>query len=280
MNEAMKRRLARRAEEIAAREAAYNADVDAPREEDDPAADPEAEPGDKQDNAEEDYETRFKRVSGKMSALESENAALRRQLAEKQVDTPAKAEPSAEEREQALIEDLRKEYGDDWEYMDDVQQKMAIRQEKRLRALSVDDSVKSALSKRDDDAKTRSFITRMDEALKAHGTNFVEAVNNPAFDAWLRESRKRTAIFEAAAQGRDDEAVTDMSELFAEFLGRKGKENSTSPTVRRNKPVSPPKAGKEITFAEYAAAVKDKRHPGRRAAAQKIIDAYNKQQEG
>ena len=87
-------------------------------------------------------------------------------------------------------------------------------------------------------------------------------------------------MWDDAMKYRDDEDKTDVLALYAEFRnqGVVDKGNHTTPAVRASAARAAPKAEAVITEEQYLQALRDKRHPRRRDAARKTIDAYEAQQ--
>lgn len=232
-------------------------------------------------------DNRFERLQGKTRKLESENAQILRELEEAksqiaQLKNPPPPQKSQKELDEEFESQLREEVGEDtWDYMDDASKKALITIAKRNQKPAEPDieaKVQTALQQRDEQERSRGFVKQMDGLLKERNTSFIQLMNNEKFEQWVQSKRSRLAVFEDAMRHRDDDATKDLQKLVDEFYGDKPKNNSSTPQVKASGKASAPKS-EEVTYEQYMQAVKDKRHPSKRAAARKIIEAYYKQQE-
>lgn len=257
----------------------------------------------------------LRRLKGKVSALEKrsyhaerEAQAAKQRAAELEAELEAARKRRADQPEQdkrgehISDKDLEQEMIDElgqeaWDYLDDGQKRVhlatlrkthekARRTEKKADSQSADDRqdeddidkrIERRLSERDKAARKRRFIRELDEAVD--GGSFAEIVNSDDFGAWLNASRKRSAIFANAAEHHDEEAKNDLLELIGAYQRKDGKTSNATPTTR-NPARRERKAKKaEVTYAQYQKALKDKRHPTKRKAANEVIAAYKKQLE-
>ena len=223
----------------------------------------------------------YARLQGKSAALEKSNAELMRELAAlkaQQQTTPPPVKTEAEKQAE-LDTALRQEYGDDWDYWDDAQRSFAKQLYLKNNPQAVEQRVNQILEQRDQQRRDQSFHDTLDRELATQGTTLAALVNDPDFAAWANKSRRRLAIWDDAMKYRDDEAKTDVLALYAEFRnqGVVDKGNHTTPAVRASAAKAAPKAEAVITEEQYLQALRDKRHPRRRDAARKTIDAYKSQ---
>lgn len=234
-------------------------------------------------------DNQFERLQGKARKLESDNARILRELEEaRQEIEKLKSPPTPQKTQKELDADfeaqLREEIGEDsWDYMDDATKKAVIAIAKRSSKTAVPDvdtKVQDALKQREEQERSREFVHEMDGLLKERGTSFIQLMNNERFETWVQSQRSRLAVFEDAMRYRDSDAVNDLKKLVDEFYsnGTEKKSNNSTPNVKASSKSRAPKS-KEITYDQYLQALKDKRHPSRRAAAREIIAAFNKQQE-
>ena len=224
----------------------------------------------------------YARLQGKSAALEKSNAELMRELAalKAQQQTPPPPVKTEAEKQAELETALRQEYGDDWDYWDDAQRSFAKQLYLKNNPQAVEQRVNQILEQRDQQRRDQSFHDTLDRELATQGTTLAALVNDPDFAAWANKSRRRLAIWDDAMKYRDDEAKTDVLALYAEFRnqGVVDKGNHTTPAVRASAAKAAPKAEAVITEEQYLQALRDKRHPRRRDAARKTIDAYEAQQ--
>lgn len=252
----------------------------------------------------EDWRERFARLSGKTSSLEKAKneaerkaleaekraAALEAKLAQNSAPPDSgKDKPAHDDLEQELIAEMGQ---DAWDYLDDTQRKahLAVARKLKPKAESqpksakqesdVDSKIEAAFAKREEARKRKAFIADIDKSLKPHNTTFAKLANNDAFSAWLGKSRKRLAIFEDATKHHDEEAKAELLALVEEYRDAQGvKPKQSTPQTRKPTSTATKPKAKVITHEQYKQALKDKRHPSRRAAANKVIAAYKKQQE-
>lgn len=147
----------------------------------------------------------------------------------------------------------------------------------------IDSRVNQLLAQRDKQQKQAQFTSTMDAAIADLGdkAKFFELVNEPDFDAFVSASRSRLAIFNDAAHHQDDEAVKQMTRIIADYLGKdkaadKPKSKQT-PEVKKQGQKMPKPKPKQVSYEQYQQAVKDKRHPNKRPAANLVIDAWENQ---
>ena len=251
---------------------------DIPPQSEDSAEDDANETGDKGLSKEQ-----VERLQKKSSALESENATLRKELESmRKTKEPAKTQAQLDKE---LEEELREEVGSDtWDYMDDASKRAMITLAKRTakREGAVKTEIDAAFQSRDEQARSRDFVKRLDDGLRERGyrLKFVTLVNSDGFSTWMDKSRRNIAIFEDAMKHRDDEALNDMLQVIDEYYRSKTKtQNNTSPQSTANKTKASVKSDK-VTEEQYLAAVKDKRHPSKRQRAREIIAKYKEQNNG
>lgn len=234
-----------------------------------------------QGGQEDETSEKYRRLQGKASALEKENHELvtEREALRKELEELKKAPPKSEkEKHEDFIKQLREDIGaEHWDYLDESEKqafiRMAQRQEEKNRAVT--ETAQRIVYEKDENRRSQEFVGAMDEALKKYDTTFLGLANNAEFNEWVKGSRRNYAIWKASVEGKDTEAQQDLMALAEEFFG---KENNSSPTIK-NAPAKPAKQPSvKITYEQYIAAIRDKRHPSRRARAQAIIDQYLKQE--
>jgi hypothetical protein len=230
---------------------------------------------------EDETSEKYRRLQGKASALEKENHELvtEREALRKELEELKKAPPKSEkEKHEDFVKQLREDIGaEHWDYLDESEKqafiRMAQRQEEKNRAAT--ETAQRIVYEKDENRRSQEFVGAMDEALKKYDTTFLGLANNAEFNEWVKGSRRNYAIWKASVEGKDTEAQQDLMALAEEFFG---KENNSSPTIK-NAPAKPAKQpSAKITYEQYIAAIRDKRHPSRRARAQAIIDQYLKQE--
>lgn len=222
----------------------------------------------------------YARLQGKTAALEKKNAEMARRIAALEAQqTPPPPVKTEAEKQAELETALRQEYGDDWDYWDDAQRSFAKQLYLKNNPQAVEQRVNQILEQRDQQRRDQSFHDTLDRELATQGTTLAALVNDPDFAAWANQNRRRLAIWDDAMKYRDDEAKTDVLALYAEFRnqGVVDKGNHTTPAVRASAAKAAPKAEAVITEEQYLQALRDKRHPRRRDAARKTIDAYKSQ---
>lgn len=234
-----------------------------------------------QGGQEDETSEKYRRLQGKASALEKENHELvtEREALRKELEELKKAPPKSEkEKHEDFVKQLREDIGaEHWDYLDESEKqafiRMAQRQEEKNRAAT--ETAQRIVYEKDENRRSQEFVGAMDEALKKYDTTFLGLANNAEFNEWVKGSRRNYAIWKASVEGKDTEAQQDLMALAEEFFG---KENNSSPTIKNalSKPAKQPSA--KITYEQYIAAIRDKRHPSRRARAQAIIDQYLKQE--
>lgn len=234
-----------------------------------------------QGGQEDETSEKYRRLQGKASALEKENHELvtEREALRKELEELKKAPPKSEkEKHEDFVKQLREDIGaEHWDYLDESEKqafiRMAQRQEEKNRAAT--ETAQRIVYEKDENRRSQEFVGAMDEALKKYDTTFLGLANNAEFNEWVKGSRRNYAIWKASVEGKDTEAQQDLMALAEEFFG---KENNSSPTIKN----APPKPAKQpsvkITYEQYITAIRDKRHPSRRARAQAIIDQYLKQE--
>ena len=234
-----------------------------------------------QGGQEDETSEKYRRLQGKASALEKENHELvtEREALRKELEELKKAPPKSEkEKHEDFVKQLREDIGaEHWDYLDESEKqafiRMAQRQEEKNRAAA--ETAQRIVYEKDENRRSQEFVGAMDEALKKYDTTFLGLANNAEFNEWVKGSRRNYAIWKASVEGKDTEAQQDLMALAEEFFG---KENNSSPTIK-NAPAKPAKQpSAKITYEQYIAAIRDKRHPSRRARAQAIIDQYLKQE--
>ena len=234
-----------------------------------------------QGGQEDETSEKYRRLQGKASALEKENHELvtEREALRKELEELKKAPPKSEkEKHEDFVKQLREDIGaEHWDYLDESEKqafiRMAQRQEEKNRAAT--ETAQRIVYEKDENRRSQEFVGAMDEALKKYDTTFLGLANNAEFNEWVKGSRRNYAIWKASVEGKDTEAQQDLMALAEEFFG---KENNSSPTIK-NAPAKPAKQpSAKITYEQYIAAIRDKRHPSRRARAQAIIDQYLKQE--
>lgn len=234
-----------------------------------------------QGGQEDETSEKYRRLQGKASALEKENHELvtEREALRKELEELKKAPPKSEkEKHEDFVKQLREDIGaEHWDYLDESEKqafiRMAQRQEEKNRAAT--ETAQRIVYEKDENRRSQEFVGAMDEALKKYDTTFLGLANNAEFNEWVKGSRRNYAIWKASVEGKDTEAQQDLMALAEEFFG---KENNSSPTIK-NAPAKPAKQPSvKITYEQYIAAIRDKRHPSRRARAQAIIDQYLKQE--
>jgi hypothetical protein len=234
-----------------------------------------------QGGQEDETSEKYRRLQGKASALEKENYELvtEREALRKELEELKKAPPKSEkEKHEDFVKQLREDIGaEHWDYLDESEKqafiRMAQRQEEKNRAAT--ETAQRIVYEKDENRRSQEFVGAMDEALKKYDTTFLGLANNAEFNEWVKGSRRNYAIWKASVEGKDTEAQQDLMALAEEFFG---KENNSSPTIK-NAPAKPAKQpSAKITYEQYIAAIRDKRHPSRRARAQAIIDQYLKQE--
>lgn len=234
-----------------------------------------------QGGQEDETSEKYRRLQGKASALEKENHELvtEREALRKELEELKKAPPKSEkEKHEDFVKQLREDIGaEHWDYLDESEKqafiRMAQRQEEKNRAAM--ETAQRVVYEKDENRRSQEFVGAMDEALKKYDTTFLGLANNAEFNEWVKGSRRNYAIWKASVEGKDTEAQQDLMALAEEFFG---KENNSSPTIK-NAPAKPAKQpSAKITYEQYIAAIRDKRHPSRRARAQAIIDQYLKQE--
>lgn len=262
---------------------------DTPREEL-PVEAPETDDNDEREEATpepagDDYERKFKRLSGKMSQVEREkNEAKKRaqELEERLAELKAR-ERLAAERDSSKPDGQDEQDGWDFDWSEEgaktKPQRARSQPEKEERNVSAE--VERILAEKEQQKRHAIFNRRLDDELKQLGeeSSFIELVNEPDFDEFIMKNRVRKALFADSAQHQDDEAAEIMVKLVREYLGKNNTvENKTTPNVKKaTKPPEKPKAPL-ITEEEYLRAVRDKGVASKRKRANEIISAYHKQQ--
>lgn len=266
-----------------------------------PADEQPAEP----DEQPQDFKRKFERLSGKMSKTEKAKAQaeaeaekLRQQLAKAEARLAAREEINAlSNRENAdnqrpTTDDDTSSVPDTWFENGDFQSETVAPKQGKAKgntgnqsADDIDRRVDAVLAQRDKQRQQAQFADKMDAVLADLGdeAKFFELVNEPDFDAFVSSSRSRLAIFNDAAVHQDDEAVKEMTRIVADYLGKgKGKEKPKSkqtPEVKKQGQKMQKPKPKQISYEQYQQAVKDKRHPAKRKAANQVIAAWEKQNE-
>lgn len=258
---------------------------------------PELSDTDKQPKETPDFKRKFERLKGKTSGMEKAlNAAeaqaktLRERLERleaRQLVQDELAARGSEANVDDTVERTVDEGGDfgwfsgDESPSEQPSKPKATKADKSDKApADVRDEIKQVLAEREQAQKQQSFVDKMDGVLSELGdkSSFIELINEPDFDAFVSNSRQRLALFNSASSHQDDEAVAMMRQIVGEYLGKdKTKATLTSPTVKKQNKAMPKSKGEQINYEQYLQAVKDKRFASRRAAANKIIAAYNKQ---
>lgn len=237
-----------------------------------------------ENSEQDDYKRKFERLSGKVSSLEKKaNQAeqdaelLRQKLAE------ANARRALEkERSQTETDDEENE--DDWGFDDkEGKPKKKATSAKSKTEINVSEEVNKVLSQKEKENQRNYFIKSLNGKLKSLGeeSSFLELINEPSFEKYIRDNRRRSVLFDNSAETQDEESIAIMEELLIGYLGKEKtetKKNTTSPNVRSDNKPSSYKKTNEITEAQYQKALKDKRHASRRAKANEIIQAYHEQQ--
>lgn len=234
-----------------------------------------------QGGQEDETSEKYRRLQGKASALEKENHELvtEREALRKELEELKKAPPKSEkEKHEDFVKQLREDIGaEHWDYLDESEKqafiRMAQRQEEKNRAAM--ETAQRVVYEKDENRRSQEFVGAMDEALKKYDTTFLGLANNAEFNEWVKGSRRNYAIWKASVEGKDTEAQQDLMALAEEFFG---KENNSSPTIKNAPPKPAKQPSAKITYEQYIAAIRDKRHPSRRARAQAIIDQYLKQE--
>ena len=234
-----------------------------------------------QGSQEDESSEKFRRLQGKTSALEKENheLVLEREALRKELEELKKAPPKSEkEKHEDFVKQLREDIGAEyWDYLDESEKqafiRMAQRQEEKNRAAA--ETAQRLVYEKDENRRSQEFVGAMDEALKKYDTTFLGLANNAEFNEWVKGSRRNYAIWKASVEGKDTEAQQDLMALAEEFFG---KENNSSPPVHNSQPKPAKPQGAKVSYEQYVSAIRDKRHPSRRARAQAIIDQYLKQE--
>lgn len=233
--------------------------------------------------AKDDYERKFKRLSGKMGKVERErNEAKQRakELEERLAELKAREKLEAEMKAKNKSQD--DDFDDDYDYewgRDEPKEKS--KGKKKADDIEVEKEVERILAEKEKQKRHSIFNQKLDEELKDLGeeSSFIELVNEPDFDKFIMSNRARKALFADSAQHQDDEAIQIMKNLVREYLGKnKVVENKTTPNVKNTSKRPPKKQENLITEEEYLRAIRDKGVASKRKRANEIIAAYHKQQ--
>lgn len=190
---------------------------------------------------------------------------------------PEKKESKGVDDEE-LMERLKEHLGEDeWEYLDDGERSRLLAVMKAsMPKYDVNEQIDNAFKDRANKRQTKKFLSQINEHLKSYSTNFIELANNKNFEKWLQGSRKRMAIFESSMMHHDKESLEDFAQLADEFF-QSNSAPKGSPKVGKQRMFDNASKKGAVSEESYKQAIKDLRHPMRRAKAREIIEQYESQ---